>query len=59
MALVVVGSNPIAHPKKISGCRFRVKHEHVTIENAPVAQLDRAADSGSACRGFESSQARH
>ena len=58
MALVVVGSNPIAHPKKT--CRkFLVKHEHVTIENAPVAQLDRAADSGSACRGFESSQARH
>lgn len=31
----------------------------IIFARAPVAQLDRALDSGSRCRGFESSRARH
>ena len=50
VAPVVGGSNPLAHPI----LAFLRK-----ISDAPVAQLDRALDSGSKGRGFESRRAHH
>ena len=48
VALVVVGSSPITHPKKILP---------KSLYKAPVAQLDRAPDFESVGRGFESLRA--
>ncbi len=52
VAPVVGGSNPLAHP--IISRFFEKIHTE-----APVAQLDRALDSGSKGRGFESRRAHH
>ena len=51
---VVAGSNPVTHPNLP-----RAASEGLTLYrcHAPVAQLDRASDFGSECRGFESLRA--
>ena len=50
--LGVVGSSPISHPNLPFCFAAPLK-----IEHAPVAQLDRASDFESECRGFESLRA--
>ena len=47
MAQEVAGSSPVSHPMLLK------------YNKAPVAQMDRATDSGSVGRRFESSQAYH
>ncbi|EPR39689.1 hypothetical protein dsmv_2537 [Desulfococcus multivorans DSM 2059] len=56
VALVAVGSSPITHP--ITATRDHCGTPVVVFLLAPVAQLDRASDFGSAGRGFESLRAR-
>ena len=55
MDLGVAGSIPVSHP--IFGGLFFT--ERWPEKNAPVAQLDRATDSGSVGQRFEPSQAYH
>jgi hypothetical protein len=52
VAQEAVGSSPFTHPIIIIG---RISKADLIIK-APVAQLDRASDSGSEGRGFDSCQ---
>ena len=60
VALVAVGSNPIAHPKPFSPVSDGTENRGEWFGSkdlAPVAQLDRAPDFESVGRRFESCRA--
>ena len=59
VAPVVGGSNPLAHPILFFENKTLAENCSAEVHDAPVAQLDRALDSGSKGRGFESRRAHH